>query len=169
MTGPLLLFGLLAAVAIVCGILMVAQDNPVRSALFLVLVLFSVALLYLTLNAAFIAAVQIIVYAGAIMVLFIFVIMLLNMGAPRQDADPIQGQKMVAPVVGLFLAAVFFTVILAIPHTAAPRLSTGLTGANEVGLVLFDPGNYWLFPFEVVSILLLVAAVGAVILAKKRI
>src|SRR5580704_15370041 len=107
-TGPLFLFAILAAVAFVCGILMISTDNPVRSALFLVLVLFSVALLFLTLNAAFIAAVQIIVYAGAIMVLFIFVIMLLNMGAPERELNRLQAQTPFAIGIGLLLVVVLW-------------------------------------------------------------
>ena len=75
---------------------MILQDNPVRSALYLVLVLFSVAMLFLSLHAVFIAAVQIIVYAGAIMVLFIFVIMLLNLGTPERIVDRLKPQKPLA-------------------------------------------------------------------------
>jgi NADH-quinone oxidoreductase subunit J len=168
-TGPLLLFGVLAAVAIICGILMISTDNPVRSALFLVLVLFSVALLFLTLNAAFIAAIQIIVYAGAIMVLFIFVIMLLNMGAPEREVNRLQTQTPFAVGIGLLLVVVLWALIVAAPHQSHPHLTPGLVGAYQIGITLFDPSNYWLFPFEVVSILLLVAAVGAVMLAKKKI
>ena len=166
MTAQLILFGVLAAVAVVCGIAMIVQDNPVRSALYLVLVLFSVALLFLTLHAVFIAAVQVIVYAGAIMVLFIFVIMLLNLGTPERIVDRLKPQQPLAVVAGVAVILVLATIIAAVP---APKASVpaGLVGPNEIGLTLFTAD--WLFPFEVVSILLLVAAVGAVMLAKKRI
>lgn len=166
MTGQLVLFGILAAVAVVCGIAMVLQENPVRSALNLVLVLFSVALLFLTLHATFIAAVQIIVYAGAIMVLFIFVIMLLNLGTPERIVDRLRPQRYLSWVVGLVVVAVLASVIASIP-ARAQSLPATLTGANEIGNALFT--SDWLFPFEVVSILLLVAAIGAVMLAKRRI
>lgn len=166
MTGQLILFGVLAAIAIVCGIAMILADNPVRSALYLVLVLFSVAVLFLTLHAVFIAAVQIIVYAGAIMVLFIFVIMLLNLGTPERIVDRLKPQQPLSVLIGLAVIAALATLIASAP-AASQTLPTALTGPNEIGLKLFTAD--WLFPFEIVSILLLVAAVGAVMLAKKRI
>jgi len=109
MTAQLLLFGVLAAIAVVCGIAMILVDNPVRSALYLVLVLFSVALLFLSLHAVFIAAIQVIVYAGAIMVLFIFVIMLLNLGTPERIVDRLKPQQPLAVVAGLAVIAVLAT------------------------------------------------------------
>jgi len=163
-----LLFALLATIAVVCGILMVVQENPVRSALFLVLVMFSLALLYLTLNAAFIAAVQVVVYAGAIMVLFIFVIMLLNLGTPEPMPNKLKPQTLLGIFAGLILVGVLVSMLVGNQPTGE-TLTSNLVGAKEIGLTLFDPGKPWLFPFEVVSILLLVAAVGAVMLAKKRI
>lgn len=166
MTGQLILFAVLAAIAVVCGIAMVLNDNPVRSALFLVLVLFSVAILFLTLHATFIAAVQIIVYAGAIMVLFIFVIMLLNLGTPERIVDNLRPQRLLSPLLGLVVVGVLAAVIASVPANTQ-NLAPGLTGPYEIGLALFSPD--WLFPFEAVSILLLVAAIGAVMLAKRRI
>ena len=166
MTGQLILFAVLAAIAVVCGIAMVLNDNPVRSALFLVLVLFSVAILFLTLHATFIAAVQIIVYAGAIMVLFIFVIMLLNLGTPERIIDNLRPQRLLSPLLGLVVVGVLAAVIASVPANTQ-NLAPGLTGPYEIGLALFSPD--WLFPFEAVSILLLVAAIGAVMLAKRRI
>lgn len=152
---------------------MILQENPVRSALFLVLVMFCLAVLYLTLNAAFIAAVQVVVYAGAIMVLFIFVIMLLNLGAPGAVPDRLKPQTILGgPLVGLILVAVLASLLAVVPAALYPKHTTltgDLIGADAIGRTLFDPSNPWLFPFEVVSILLLVAAVGAVMLAKKRI
>ena len=119
MTPQLILFAILAAISVVCGIAMILQENPVRSALFLVLVLFSVALLFLELHAVFIAAVQIIVYAGAIMVLFIFVIMLLNLGTPERIVDRLRPQKYVSWIVGVLVVAVLATVIASIPAQSA--------------------------------------------------
>jgi len=163
-----LLFALLATIAVVCGILMVVQENPVRSALFLVLVMFSLALLYLTLNAAFIAAVQVVVYAGAIMVLFIFVIMLLNLGTPESMPNKLKPQTLLGIFSGLILVGVLVSMLVG-THGKSEALTPNLVGAYDIGITLFDPSKPWLFPFEVVSILLLVAAVGAVMLAKKRI
>jgi len=167
MTGQLLLFAFLAAVTIVCGIAMILADNPVRSALYLVLVLFSVALLFLTLHAVFIAAVQIIVYAGAIMVLFIFVIMLLNLGTPERIVDRLKPQQAFGPILGVVFVILLAFIISSLPTGKHPPLSNALTGPYEIGMSLFTAN--WIFPFEIVSILLLVAAVGAVMLAKKRI
>lgn len=171
MNVQLLFFAILAAVSIVCALGLILQENPVRSALCLVLVLFSVALLFFSLHAVFLGAVQIIVYAGAIMVLFIFVIMLLNLGAPEVIKDTLKPQKPLAWLAGLAIVIVLGTVVRAVPTLStsgvAPELSTGLVGPEAIGTALFQPN--WLFPFEVVSILLLVAAVGAVMLAKKRI
>ena len=170
MTGQLILFSVLAAISVVCAISMILTDNPVRSALFLVLVLFSVAMLFFSLHAMFIGVVQIIVYAGAIMVLFIFVIMLLNLGTPERAVDRLQPQRPLSFLAGLATIIVLAGVIAAVPATTkSVALPDGLTGAKEIGLVLFDPAQPWLFPFEIVSILLLIAAVGAVMLAKKRI
>lgn len=166
MTAQLVLFGILAAIAVVCGICMVLADNPVRSALFLVLVLFSVALLFLSLHAVFIAAVQIIVYAGAIMVLFIFVIMLLNLGTPERVVDRLKPQQPISVLAAVGIIAVLATIIASVP-VKPQMLPETIVGPSEIGLKLFTAD--WLFPFEVVSILLLVAAVGAVMLAKKRI
>ena len=166
MTAQLVLFGILAAIAVVCGIAMILADNPVRSALFLVLVLFSVALLFLSLHAVFIAAVQIIVYAGAIMVLFIFVIMLLNLGTPERVVDRLKPQQPLSVLAAAGVIAVLVTIIVSLP-IKSQKLPEAIVGPSEIGLTLFTAD--WLFPFEIVSILLLVAAVGAVMLAKKRI
>jgi NADH-quinone oxidoreductase subunit J len=170
MTGQLIVFSILAAVSVVCAIGMIVQENPVRSALCLVLVLFSVALLFFTLHATFIGAVQIIVYAGAIMVLFIFVIMLLNLGTPERATDRLKPQKPLSVIAGFATVVVLASIIVAVPggHQGTSLPDT-LTGPVEIGLVLFNPTQPWLFPFEIVSILLLVAAIGAVMLAKRRI
>ena len=109
---------------------------------------------------------RIIVYAGAIMVLFIFVIMLLHLGAPDRAVNRLRPQTPFSFLAGAGVIAVLAGVIASIP-AASSSLPAALTGPYEIGLALFSPN--WLFPFEVVSILLLVAAVGAVMLAKRRI
>ena len=166
MTGQLIFFAVLAAISVVCAVAMIVTENPVRSALNLVLVLFSVALLFISLHATFLAAVQVIVYAGAIMVLFVFVIMLLNLGTPERVVDRLRPQKWMSPILGLVVVGILSAVIASL-RTAPTRLPAQLTGPLEIGQGLFRAE--WLFPFEVVSILLLVAAVGAVMLAKKRV
>ena len=156
---------------LVAGLGMVISKNPVRSALCLVVVLFSVALLFLTLNAAFIAAIQIIVYAGAIMVLFLFVIMLLNLGGGEREVDRLgTPQVLASAAAGVLVITILAAVIAAIPVLPEHKmLAAGMMGPREIGLALYSADNPWLYPFEVVSILLLVAAVGAIMLAKKRI
>jgi NADH-quinone oxidoreductase subunit J len=173
MNWPAILFGILALASVVSAILMVANRNPVRSALFLVANLCVQALFYVTLAAQFIAAVQVIVYAGAIMVLFLFVIMLLNLGAPEALRE--RG-RLQAPL-AIVLALAFLTLL-----SAAGAVGAGLTASRAtpetlakygtvetVGKALFDPAQPWLFPFEVTSVLLLVGIIGAVVLAKRKI
>jgi len=165
--GIQLLFGILAAIMIVCGIGVIASNSPVRSALNLVLVLFAVAMTYFTLNASFVGAIQIIVYAGAIMVLFIFVIMLLNLGTPEQIVNRLKPQNPLSIIGGLVLVGVIASVAASVPTPASSRLLPAhTTGALEIGQSLFTA--QWLFPFEAVSILLLIATVGAVVLAMRR-
>lgn len=172
MTPSLLFFWILALFSVGSSILMVANRNPVRSALFLVATFLCMALLYITLSAQFIAAVQVIVYAGAIMVLFLFVIMLLNLGAPQG----LRERGALQPVTALVLGAVFVGALLrsealvSIPKPAAPPAAYESLGTVEsVGLSLFSQKLPWLFPFEVTSILLMVAIVGAIVLAKRRV
>lgn len=161
-----MLFLGLAAVALISGVLVVFQIHPLRSALWLIVNFFAVAGIYLLLHAEFIAVIQIIVYAGAIMVLFLFVIMLLNLRQPEVPGKyPFSGQK----VAGVFLsvAAAFFIsyglarVKLALPVAAKP----GLGNTESIAKLLFTD---YLLPFEVTSVLLLVAIVGAVVLSKSK-
>jgi NADH-quinone oxidoreductase subunit J len=172
MTPSLVLFWVLAIISVGAAFMMVVSQNPVRSALALVVTFLGVAVYYVTLSAQFIAAVQIIVYAGAIMVLFLFVIMLLNLGAPHALREKGQLQRGVAVVLG-----VLFILLLSIsgslinmPVEMAKQSKIDAMGTvKSVGLSLYSPTQPWLFPFEVTSILLLVAVVGAIIMAKRRI
>jgi NADH-quinone oxidoreductase subunit J len=132
----------------------------------------AVAAFYITLSAQFIGAVQVIVYAGAIMVLFLFVIMLLNLSAP----EALQERGALQPALAAGLAAIFLTILLAsqslvaLATPAAPEATVQSLGTvQSVGLALFDQKQPWVFPFEATSILLLVAIVGAIIMAKRRI
>jgi NADH-quinone oxidoreductase subunit J len=160
-----MLFYVFAALAVVCGFLVVANpfsNNPVTSAMFLVLTIGWLAGLYVLLHAFFLAAVQILVYAGAVMVLFLFVIMLLDLRAEERRKI-----KVFSLVGGLLavggIAAVFVSSIIKHPLPAgAPELE-GLT--RPLGELLF---TRYLLPFEIVSVLLLVAMIGVVLLSKKE-
>ncbi len=160
----LVVFTLTALISIVCAIAMVVSKNAVHSALFLVLNFAAVAVLYLLLHAPFLAMVQITVYAGAIMVLFLFVIMLL--GAEKgEEADPIRWQQPVALILGVALLAealvVFFGTGNPAPLAPAPA---ALGDPASIARLLFTD---YLLPFEMTSILLLVALIGAVVLTLK--
>lgn len=157
------LFLIVAALAVAGAIGMLAASNPVHSALFLVLTLFCVAATYLMLGAEFLAVVQIIVYAGAIMVLFLFVIMLLNLGRDEFGADPLLPQWRVGLVLVGVLAGLFMVVSL----PALLRWQTNpleLVPLTELSRLLFTK---YLFAFEVASLILLIAMVGVVIMVKR--
>lgn len=163
-----ILFLLFAFVAVACGINLVFQRHPITSALSLIGVMGSLAVLYLLLGAEFIAAAQIIVYAGAIMVLFLFVIMLLNAGAERN----VPGRSWISKLIGIpalvvFIAIVGFLIDKKYLHAALPVTFGGFTGGGprEVGMSLFTS---YLLPFEVVSVLILIAILGAIVLARKE-
>lgn len=172
MTAPLIIFWLLAIVSAGAAIMMVSSVNPVRSALYLVVTFICVAVFYVTLSAQFIAAIQIIVYAGAIMVLFLFVIMLLNLGAPQALRERGSMQAWVAIVMGIaFLVVLLYTPsLVGLPPSITTQQTLDTMGTvQSVGQSLYAPNQPWLFPFEVTSILLLVAIVGAIIMAKRRV
>ncbi len=168
MTLESILFYVLSAVAIASALLVVTRRSPVISALYLIVNFFCLAGLYLTLHAQFIAVIQIIVYAGAIMVLFVFVIMLLNLGDEPKLRDRMSYKKVIA--VGL--AAGLLTELIYIIETSWVILpATTINDFTDIGTVEYVGGQLftgYLFPFEVTSILLLVAIVGAVVLAKRK-
>ena len=154
------------------AVMMVVSRNPVASLMFLVLSLFAVAGVFVLLNAHFLAAVQVIVYAGAIMVLFLFVIMLLNLG---HDAGP-DLRGLVGRGVALVLGAAFFAATVTavrgqfVPSRPAERAAgEALLETRGAIAMIADPlFRDYLVPFEVTSLLLLVAVVGAIILARRQ-
>ncbi len=169
MTLEQIFFYALSAVAIASALLMVTRRSPVISALYLIVNFFCLAGLYLTLHAQFIAVIQIIVYAGAIMVLFVFVIMLLNLGDERRLMEGMSYKKVVAVglVAGLLTELIY---ILGTSWTILPP--SNYDRATEIGTVEYIGHQLftaYLFPFEVTSILLLVAIVGAIVLAKRKV
>jgi NADH-quinone oxidoreductase subunit J len=161
-----LLFILFAGLAIGCAIAVVAQRNPLYSAISLIGVFISLACLYVMLAAPFIAAVQVIVYAGAIMVLVVFVIMLLNIDQEERRRTRLGFLVPVAVVLAAILVAEATFIIWFVDRSPARTLSnvsdTGLT--SSIGSALFTK---YLLPFEITSILLLMAIVGAMTLARR--
>lgn len=163
----LALFGILALVLVVCGLMVVLHRNPVTSALFLVLSFCSLAGIYLLLHAEFLAMVQVIVYAGAIMVLFLFVIMYLNL---KHDVETGVQIALRRGLGWLFVIVVGIEAWLLFhrhwspgaPDAAAPP-AAGNTQA--IGQVLY---TRYLFPFEITSVILLVAMVGVIVIGKGR-
>jgi len=169
MTLDLALFLVLALAAIATALGMLLSRNAVYSALFLVLNFTTVAVFYLLLGAPFIAMAQITVYAGAIMVLFLFVIMLLGADAlPKTEVLPWQKPLAIGLAFVLAIEATYLLITKARPagDILQPEVAVNsMDNLREMGMVLF---NQYLLPFEVTSILLLVAMVGAITLTKKE-
>ena len=162
------IFYSLAIAAVIAGVVVITRRNPISSAIALVVAFFFQAALYVLLDAHFVAVTQVLVYAGAIMVLFIFVIMLLNLRTADTAALPhVPGRAVVglavAGLVGTGLVTSLEALRLVDMGPVAPDFGT----IQQVGSVIFD-GTY-LLPFEVASVLLTVAMVGAVVLAKREI
>jgi len=165
-------FWIFGVIAMGSALLCITRKNPVASALWLVVTLFSLAAMFVLLDAQFIAVLQVLVYAGAIMVLFLFVIMLLNLGRP--------GPSDIKGPVGLLIAVVLAGAMLLqlrtvsdSPLPEAVRLPAGTLAAIQqqqgiVGSVASPLFETYLIPFEIASVLLLAAIVGAVVLAKRK-
>lgn len=146
----------------------IAMRNPFFSVLALVVHLFSLAVLFLLLTAAFVAAAQVVVYAGAVMVLYVFVVAYVG-GGGESAWEPIPGQRFLAPLVGIALfvelsIAVLSSALLAL-GTEGPEVEAGFGDPAAIGTLLLEK---FLLPFEASSILLLLAAVGAVVLAGRK-
>jgi NADH-quinone oxidoreductase subunit J len=169
MSPEIILFCCAAAAAVVSAIGMVTRANPVKGALLLIVNFFCLAVLYLILQAQFIAIIQILVYAGAIMVLFLFVLMLLNL----RDETFFSERKSIRKLIGIILAAVLLAEVVAglglsfvgsgasLPPHAAEKGTV-----QYIGMALY---KQFLFPFEITSILLIAAMVGIIVLARKRV
>ena len=160
------------SVIVLCALLVVALRNPVHSVIALLVMFFHIAGLFVTLHAEFLAAVQLIVYAGAILVLYLFVVMILNL----QQDDSYQRQVKLGVGLGLLALAEVTAIIgkAALPEEpASPSAAAGESAAaavagntETIGKALYTT---YLFPFEVASLILLVAMIGAIIMAKKGI
>jgi NADH-quinone oxidoreductase subunit J len=165
----LVAFAVFAAVGVCAALLMVTRKNLVHAALYLIVTLFSVAAVFVLLQAEFLAAVQVLVYAGGIMVLFLFVILLVDV--PRELVPVRRSHRVhVATAIALTAATVgllAYYAVNAAPRAVAPGDALTSDGGNleTVALALF---RHYLLPFEAVSVLLLVAMVGAILLARAK-
>src|SRR2546422_6781161 len=160
-----ILFLAFATIAVVCAVNVVVQTHPISSALSLIGVMGSLAVLFLLLGAEFIAMAQVIVYAGAIMVLFIFVIMLLNAGAEQRRGKSLAAQLLGVPAFFGLLALLSYAILRLFPNATSVRFGGFTHGtAEDVGRALF---TRYLLPFEVTSVLILIAIIGAIVLARK--
>ncbi|MBK7882560.1 MAG: NADH-quinone oxidoreductase subunit J [Chitinophagaceae bacterium] len=161
-----LLFWFLSGLALVSAIMVIASKNPVHSVLYLIITFFAISGHYILLNAQFLAIVNIIVYAGAIMVLFLFVVMLMNLNA---DTEPPKNRLMI--FAGLISGGSLFLVIIAAIKksdsiTNLVQLNTGDAGLiKNLGKALFSD---YVLPFEISSVLFLSAMIGAVVIGKKN-
>jgi NADH-quinone oxidoreductase subunit J len=162
-----ILFLLFAGVAVVCGINLVLQTHPISSALSLIGVMGSLAIIYLQLGGEFIAMAQLIVYAGAVMVLFVFVIMLLNEGKEKKVQRRLWVRWAGVPLLFAFVAMMAAIVVHILPPSEGVTFGKFTKGTAEaLGTKLF---TVYLLPFEVTSVLILIAIVGAIVLARKEI
>ena len=173
-------FWIFAVVAVIAAVGLILQRNPVAAALCLVQVMFSLAAIFVLLDAQFIAVIQVLVYAGAVMVLFLFVIMLLNLGRTASDLRGPAAITATLVAVGLLVAELWLLWTYTPDRLAAEvRRAAALTGAETIRAATADRGvvgavaaplfETYLIPFEITSVLLLAAIVGAVVLAKRRV
>ncbi len=159
--GLFIAFGLICVAA---AVNLLVQRHPINSALSLIVVMASLAVLYLLLGAEFVAAIQVIVYAGAIMVLFVFVIMLLNAGTEERTRGSVVAARFGLPAIVLFVGAVVYALTR---HGTGDLLPVGAMYGSPTALArpLFRD---FLLPFEVTSVLVLIAIMGAVVLARRE-
>jgi NADH-quinone oxidoreductase subunit J len=164
MSGVLVIFFLLAALAVLGAVSLILQSHPIHSALSLILVMVSLAGLYLLMGREFIAAVQIIVYGGAVMVLFIFVIMLLNAGEEERT-----NFSKLATFGGIPLALALSVIIAAAIARSSSHLQASgeqaVSSTRKLSMLLFSE---FVYPFELTSFLILVAILGAIVLAQRE-
>ena len=164
MTAPRLIFDLAGAIAFVFAGVMVVHRNPIKGLLALVVSFFALAAAFVLLAAPFLAAIQVIVYAGAILVLFLFVTMLLNLGQEESSDNPRRIQRALA-ILGI--AAFAALMLSAIASSGPSPRSAAAPSTGEIAPLARDLLSRDLLPFEAVSILLLAALTGASILARR--
>src|ERR1041385_3715918 len=166
LTVTQILFGVLSFIAILSGLLVIFSKNPIYSVLYLIMMFFAIAGHYILLNAQFLAVVHIIVYAGAIMVLFLFVIMMLNLNKETEPHKPVWIQISAVIAGGILMVTLVGALKGSEMISMKQPNDVNIGLVSNLGKVLF---NDFLVPFEISSVLFLAAMVGAVMLAKKNI
>jgi NADH-quinone oxidoreductase subunit J len=162
-TGDAVVFWILAAMIVGFALFTITRKNPITAVMSLVASFFGLAAMYATLSAHFLAVIQVLVYAGAIMVLFIFVVMILN----REEVTPLslRPMRVLGVLAGVYLFVKFVDVVVAMPLGTAPVPSDTFGTVESVGDLLFRD---FLYPFEAISVLLLVAIVGGVVISRSH-
>lgn len=163
MSLELILFVVFAGVAVMAAVNLIVQRHPVHSSLSLIVVMVALAALYLLLGAELLAAVQIIVYAGAIMVLFVFVIMLLNAGE-EERTEFSRAAKFLGVPLGVALTAML---VYRMSASVPAEVTQAIEGENQTRLLSRLLFTELMFPFELTSVLILIAILGAIVLAKR--
>lgn len=160
------LFYIFGGMAVVTALLMVTRQNPIVSALWLVVCFFAFAVLFLMLDAQFVAVLQILLYAGAIMVLFVFVIMLLNVREEELKSRVLQFSGVLGGLAAIYLVVLFGVGVMKEPLAPFAAVPADFGLVAPIGRLLFTK---YLIPFELTSVLLLVAIVGSVVMGKRKI
>jgi NADH-quinone oxidoreductase subunit J len=166
-------FWIIALVSVGTALGVVLHRNPVRSAVLLVINFVCLGVIYLLLNAQVLALLQILVYAGAIMVLFLFVIMLLNLGGELAPTDPLVGQRFVGLILGL---AMLTGIVYGINSYVMPARTPGseradaaaAEGVHQIQIIGWDLFTRYVYPFELTSILLLVGVIGVILFTRRE-
>ncbi|MEY2845013.1 MAG: hypothetical protein RL076_559 [Chloroflexota bacterium] len=163
----LVIFSITALIAVIGAVAMLTSRNAVHSALFLLMNFGAIAVLYLLLQAPFLFAVQLIVYAGAIIVLFLFVVMLLGAERDEDETNPIRWQTPTALVMAILLIAEVVYVLISNPQTTVARVGNAnvFAAPTDIARALFTT---YLLPFEIASFVLLTALIGVVVLHQRR-
>ncbi len=163
----LVIFSITALIAVIGAVAMLTSRNAVHSALFLLMNFGAIAVLYLLLQAPFLFAVQLIVYAGAIIVLFLFVVMLLGAERDEDETNPIRWQTPTALVMAILLIAEVAYVLISNPQTTVARVGDAnvFAAPTDIARALFTT---YLLPFEIASFVLLTALIGVVVLHQRR-
>jgi len=160
------IFYILAALAIASALMVVTRKNAVHSAVYLVVAMCAIAGLFVQLGSVFIAALQIIVYTGAIMVLFLFVIMMLNLKKDEFGFDSRVFQRLFAFILaGIFLIQIVLTATKFLPKRDGRPIDMSIGDIKSISEKLF---YFYLYPFEIIGVLLLAAIIGAVVIARKQ-